>query len=115
MNVKRNAGKTILKILQRHFPIRHPMQKMFNGISVKITKDFLVAIAAFKMNALWSINVSHPILCTRQRSLIKATMNVKDILMLLKHQSKTDSGMILETSKIKGMRSALNFQSISGL
>ena len=67
------------------------------------------------MNVLWSINVSHPILCTRERSLIKATMNVKDILVLLKHQLKNDSGTILETSNIKGMRSALNFQSISGL
>ena len=67
------------------------------------------------MNVLWSINVSHPILCARERFLIKATMNVKDILVLLKHQSKNDSGTILETSNIKGMRSALNFQSISGL
>ena len=67
------------------------------------------------MNVLWSINDLHPILCTKQRSLIKATMNVKDILVLLKHQSKNDSGTILETSNIKGVRSALNFQSISGL
>ena len=29
------------------------------------------------MNVLWTINVLHPILCMKQRSLIKQTMNVK--------------------------------------
>ena len=67
------------------------------------------------MNVVWTINALHPILCTRQRSLIEATMNVKDISVPLKHHSKKDSGTILETSNIISMRKALNFQSISGL
>ena len=78
-------------------------------------KNILDAIGEFEMNVLWTINVFHPILCTRQRSLIKPTMNVKDISVLLKHHSKKYSGTILETSNIKNMRSVLNFQSTFGL
>ena len=37
MNVKTNAGKTFLKLLQRHFPKRHPMHKIFNCNMVKIS------------------------------------------------------------------------------
>ena len=37
MNVKTNAGKTFLKLIQRHFPKRHPMQKIFNRSTVKIS------------------------------------------------------------------------------
>ena len=36
-NVKTNAGKTFLKLSQRHFPKRHPMQKIFNRSTVKIS------------------------------------------------------------------------------
>ena len=50
---------------------------------------------------------------------MKPTANVKDILVLLKHHSKNkkkkDSGTIPETSNIKSVRSALNFQSLFGL
>ena len=37
MNVKTNVGKTFLKLLQRHFPKRHPMHKMLNRNTVKIS------------------------------------------------------------------------------
>ena len=40
----------------------------------------------------------------KQRSVMKPTMNAKDIPVLLKHYSKKDSGTILETSSIKFMR-----------
>ena len=50
---------------------------------------------------------------------MKPTANVKDILWPLKHnkkkKKKKDSGTILETSNIKSVRSALNFQSLFGL
>ena len=128
MKVKTNVGKTFL--LQHHFPKRHPMQKIFNRNTVKISyccmrnresvisshnKEILDEISESGMNVLWTINVLHPILCTRQRSLIKPTMNVKYISVLRKHYSKKGSGPILETSSIKSMRSALNFQNIFGL
>ena len=64
------------------------------------------------MNVSWTLNVLHPILFMKQRSLMKPTMNVKDISILLKCHSKKDSGTILETSNIKSMRKALIFQSI---
>ena len=37
MNVKTNVGKTFLKLLQRHFSKRHPMHKIFNRNTVKIS------------------------------------------------------------------------------
>ena len=37
MNVKTNVGKTFLKLLQCHFPKRHPMHKIFNRNTVKIS------------------------------------------------------------------------------
>ena len=60
----------------------------------------------------FEINVLRPILCMKQRSLVKPTMDVKDVLVLLKHHSKKDSGTILETLNIKSMRSAQNVPSI---
>ena len=36
MNVKTNVGKTFLKLLQRYFPKRYPMHKIFNGNTGKI-------------------------------------------------------------------------------
>ena len=51
----------------------------------------------------------------KAKSLIKPTMNTKDISVFLRHHSKKDSETILETSNIKSMRSALNIQSIFGL
>ena len=77
--------------------------------------NILYAITEFEMNVLWTINVLHPIFCTRQRSLIKPIINVKDLSVLLKHHSKKDSGTILGTLNIKRMRKALNFQSSFGL
>ena len=64
------------------------------------------------MNVSWTLNVLDPILFLKQRSLMKPTMNVKDISILLKCHSKKDSGTILETSNIKSMRKALIVQSI---
>ena len=78
-------------------------------------KKNLDAIAESEMNVFSKINVLHPILYVKQRSLMKQTMNVKDISVLPKHHSKEDSGIILENSYIKRRRSALNFQSIFGL
>ena len=75
-------------------------------------KNILDAITESEMNIFWTINVLHSKLCTRQRSLIKPTMNVKDILLLLKYHSKKDWETILETSNKKSMRIALNFQNI---
>ena len=60
-------------------------------------KNILDAVAEFEMNVLWTKNVLHLVLCMEQRSLMKPTMNVKDITVLLKHHSKKDSGTILET------------------
>ena len=37
MRVKTNVGKTFLKLLQRHFPKRHRMYKIFNRNTVKIS------------------------------------------------------------------------------
>ena len=37
MDVKINVGKTFLKLLQHHFPKRHPMHKKFNRNTVKIS------------------------------------------------------------------------------
>ena len=37
MNVKMNVGKTFLKLLQRHLPKLHPMDKVFNHNTVKIS------------------------------------------------------------------------------
>ena len=62
-----------------------------------------------------TLDVLHPILRMKQRSLIKPTMNVNIISVLLKHHSRKDSGTIQETSNIKPMRSPLNFQNILGL
>lgn len=73
------------------------------------------AIGKLEMNIFWTTNVLHPILCMKQRSLIKPMMNVRDISVLLEDHSKKDSGTIQETSDIKCMRSALNFQNIIGL
>ena len=73
------------------------------------------AIVEFEMNVFWTITVLYPILCKGKRYLIKPTINVKDISVLLKHYSKKDSENVLETSNIRSMRSALNFQSISEL
>ena len=64
------------------------------------------------MNVSWGTNVLCPILCKKQRSLMKPIMNVKDTLVLLKHHLKKDPGSMLETLNIKSMRSALNFQSM---
>ena len=68
------------------------------------------------MNSYFSfvcfVCLANPILWMKQRSVMKPTMNAKDIPVLLKHYSKKDSGTILETSSIKFMRSALNLQSI---
>ena len=43
---------------------------------------------------------------------MKPTMNIKNILVVMKHHSKKDSGTKPETSNIKSMRSALNSQSV---
>ena len=51
-------------------------------------------------------------MCKKQRSLMKPKMNVKDTLVLLKHDLKKDSGNMLEASNLKSIRSALNFQSM---
>ena len=64
------------------------------------------------MNVFWTINALHRILCIKQRSLMKPTMNIKNILVVMKHHSKKDSGTKPETSNIKSMRSALNSQSV---
>ena len=108
MNVKTNVGKTFLKLLQCHFPKRHLMHKIFNRNTVKTSyccmrnmesiisshnKQILYPSMEYfgcnckesEMNVLWAINVLHPILCTKQRSLVKPTMNAKDISVLLKH------------------------------
>ena len=37
VNVKTNLAKTFLKLLHRHFPKRHPMHKIFNRNTVKIS------------------------------------------------------------------------------
>ena len=73
------------------------------------------AIAEFEINVRWTINVLHPILCIKQSSLMKTTMNVKGISVLSEKPFKERLRTILETSNIKSMRSALNFQSIFGL
>lgn len=59
------------------------------------------AIEKLKINVVGTANVLHPILCMKETSLIKVTMHVEDILVLLNHHSRKDSGTILETSKIK--------------
>ena len=91
-------SKTFLKLLQCHFPKRHPMHKIFNRNTVKISyccirnlgsdissnkskfwipaNNILDAIADFEMNVLWTINVLQTILYMEQRSLMKPTMNV---------------------------------------
>ena len=37
MNVKTNIGKTFLKLLQKHFPLIHPMYTIFNKNKIKIS------------------------------------------------------------------------------
>ena len=69
-------------------------------------------IIKLEMNVLWGTNVLHPVLCKKQRSLMKPIMNVEDTLVLLKHDLKKDSGKMLEASNLKSIRSALNFQSM---
>ena len=60
MNVKTNVFKKFLKPSQHHFPKQHPMHEIFNHNKVKIDE--------------FEINVLHPILCMKQRSLVKPTM-----------------------------------------
>ena len=79
------------------------------------SKEYFGCNCRARMNVLWTMNILHPILCTRERFLIKLTMDVKDISVLRKHHSKKDSGTILETSSIKSVRRALNFQGIFGI
>ena len=128
--------KTFLKLLERHFSKRHPMHKILNRNTVKIscccmknvesvisshnkqilnpTKEYFGCNCRVRNDCPLDNEYLHPILCMKQRSLMKPTMTVKDISELLKHHSKKDSGTILETSNIKSVRSALNFQSVFG-
>ena len=59
------------------------------------------AIEKLMINVVGTVNVLHPILCMKKTSLIKVTIHAEDILVLLKHHSRKDSGIILDTSKIK--------------
>ena len=46
----------------------------------------------------------------KERSLMKPTMNVKDIAELFKHHSKKDSGAILETLNMCALNGIVNFK-----
>ena len=62
-------------------------------------KNILDAIAELEMSVLWKINGKHLILCMKTRSLAKPTMNINDILVLLKHHSKKDGSRGLKNEK----------------
>ena len=137
MNVKTNVGKTFLKLLQCHFPKRHPMHKIFNRNTVKISyccmrnmesvisshnkqilnpsKEYFGSNCRVRNECPFDNKCLTPNIVHEATVSNKTNNEFKDILVLQKHHSKKDSGTILETSSIKSMRSALNFQSIFGL
>ena len=68
---------------------------MTQKTNIKFQQEiYLDAIAEFKRDVFWIINVLHLILCMKQESLMKPAMNVKDFLVHLKQHSNKDSGTI---------------------
>ena len=134
MNVETNVSKTFLKLFQHHLPKQHPMHKISNRNTVKISYCCMRYIASVKLpKNIQVLNLSKEHFgyncwvkdecslaskCFTSNTMYEANVSNETnskCKRYLKQHSKKDSRTIPETSNIKSMRSALNSQHIFGI